>query len=126
MIWCDRALIKSPFYCLCLTERQYRKALKHIGVHDYNAPWIGNAHSNGTTHILESDGKLCCIVCIRLKEGVEYQQVCSLLVHEAVHVWQRFCENIGESEPSSEFEAYSIQWISQQLFYALEDLRGKP
>lgn len=126
MIWCDRALIVGPHYCLCLSEYQFRKALKHIGVSDYNTPWIGSKRANATTHVLEVKGKSCCIVCLQLKEGVDYQQLCSLLVHEAVHIWQHFCESIGEDKPSTEFEAYGIQWLSQQLFYALEDLRGKP
>jgi hypothetical protein len=41
-----------------------------------------------------------------------------MLVHEAVHVWQFHCENIGEREPSIEFEAYSIQAVSQFLMEA--------
>jgi len=48
----------------------------------------------------------------------------NLLVHEAVHVWQDLCEGIGEHAPSSEFEAYTVQHISAELFRAYEKTRG--
>lgn len=40
-----------------------------------------------------------------------------LLVHEAVHVFQRYCKYIGESEPSKEFEAYAIEQLFKNLAY---------
>lgn len=43
-------------------------------------------------------------------------EVHGLLLHEAVHIWQRIKQLMGESEPSREFEAYSIQSIAQDLF----------
>ncbi|MFX6185803.1 hypothetical protein ABTF43_14935 [Acinetobacter baumannii] len=47
-------------------------------------------------------------------------QVYGLLLHEAVHIWQIVKKRMGESEPSVEFEAYSIQAISQDLFEMYE------
>lgn len=47
-------------------------------------------------------------------------QVYGLLLHEAVHVWQIVKKRMGESEPSVEFEAYSIQAIAQDLFEMFE------
>lgn len=48
-------------------------------------------------------------------------EVFGLLLHEAVHVWQRVRQRMGESNPSTEFEAYSIQRIAQDLFEMYED-----
>lgn len=48
-------------------------------------------------------------------------EVFGLLLHEAVHVWQRIKKLMGEDNPSSEFEAYSIQCIAQDLFEMYED-----
>ncbi|ELW84528.1 MULTISPECIES: hypothetical protein [Acinetobacter] len=48
-------------------------------------------------------------------------QVHSLLLHEAVHIWQRIKLRMGESDPSKEFEAYSIQRIAQDLFAMYEE-----
>lgn len=47
-------------------------------------------------------------------------EVYGLLLHEAVHVWQQVRVLMGEREPSSEFEAYSIQAIAQDLFEMYE------
>ncbi|OTG79063.1 hypothetical protein B9T31_17340 [Acinetobacter sp. ANC 4558] len=43
-------------------------------------------------------------------------EIHGLLLHEAVHIWQRVKVLMGEQEPSKEFEAYSIQAIAQDLF----------
>lgn len=43
-------------------------------------------------------------------------EIHGLLLHEAVHIWQRIRQRMNEKEPSSEFEAYSIQSIAQDLF----------
>lgn len=48
-------------------------------------------------------------------------QIHGLLLHEAVHIWQRLRTVMGEDEPSKEFEAYSVQRIAQDLFYAFEE-----
>ncbi|EKU59476.1 hypothetical protein ACINWC323_1017 [Acinetobacter sp. WC-323] len=48
--------------------------------------------------------------------GRDLIEVYGLLLHEAVHVWQRVKTLMGEREPSTEFEAYSIQAIAQDLF----------
>ncbi|MFV5642000.1 hypothetical protein [Acinetobacter pittii] len=48
-------------------------------------------------------------------------EIYGLLLHEAVHVWQKVKKLMGEKEPSSEFEAYSIQAIAQDLFKMYEE-----
>lgn len=48
-------------------------------------------------------------------------EVYGLLLHEAVHVWQKVRRLMGEREPSTEFEAYSIQAIAQDLFKMYEE-----
>ncbi|MGQ1216569.1 hypothetical protein ACT4Z6_18755 [Acinetobacter baumannii] len=48
-------------------------------------------------------------------------EVYGLLLHEAVHVWQKIKKLMGEREPSVEFEAYSIQAIAQDLFKMYEE-----
>lgn len=50
-----------------------------------------------------------------------FVEIHGLLLHEAVHVWQRIKQRMGEKEPSIEFEAYSIQRIAQDLFDMYEE-----
>lgn len=42
----------------------------------------------------------------------------ALLVHESVHVWQHIARLMGETNPSVEFEAYSIQQIVVDLMHS--------
>lgn len=52
------------------------------------------------------------------------ETVYALLVHEAVHIWQRWCLDAGEVAPGDEVEAYSIQRIALDLFGAYLHLLG--
>lgn len=52
--------------------------------------------------------------------GRDLIEVYGLLLHEAVHLWQQVRVLMGEREQSSEFEAYSIQAIAQDLFEMYE------
>lgn len=81
--------------------------------------WIGDA-ATATTTTLESENKRCCVVSLNLEitKDLDPIDIATVLVHEAVHVFQQHCKNIGEDNPSEEFEAYSIQQISQQLMLA--------
>ena len=51
-------------------------------------------------------------------------EIYGLLLHEAVHVWPRIKQRMGETNPSTEFEAYSIQSIAQDLFEMFEESQG--
>lgn len=48
-------------------------------------------------------------------------EVHGLLLHEAVHIWQKIKKLMGEKKPSTEFEAYSIQRIAQDLFAMFQE-----
>jgi len=113
-VWLDRRIARpGPFLALCLSEAEFRAAAQAL-----KAPSISQwCSSDATTHTFEHvDGKgPCCIVCIQGREKHGPIEVAGLLVHEAVHVWQEYCEGIGERNPGSEQEAYGIQSIAQEL-----------
>lgn len=123
MNWLNRDLIVGPYLALCTAEVDFHKVLRHCAIPKMDWPeWIQTPQADATCHFLKNPKQeLCAVVCLRLREGVEGLQVASLLVHEAVHVWQEFKEHIGEHSPSREFEAYSIQAISQRLMQAYAD-----
>ena len=117
-IWCSTELILSPVkYSLCTTEKLFHKELRRLGCPRNTWPkFTSNDWSGAAAHSFVSDsGKISVIVCIRPRSEHTGIQIASLLVHEAVHIWQEIRAVIGEKEPSSEFEAYSIQMISQNL-----------
>jgi hypothetical protein len=71
---------------------------------------------NATVHHASNPkGETVCIVCIDQSLDRNAIEVAGLLIHEAVHIWQQHCDDIGESDPGREQEAYAIQAISQEL-----------
>lgn len=111
--WLDRDTVRAPHLALCLGENEFQAALKHL----HEPPGEGCPPGLcGCTHTFIRDGKISCVVVMadgyQDADGI---QIASLLVHEAVHVFQRLCISIGETSPSSEFEAYSIERISERL-----------
>ena len=125
--WCNRTLITSPYcFSLCLSEEAFNKELKRLNVPlKGRASWILNSHSNATIHFFSdtTENKRCAIVCLKRRKGLKIEEIHGLLVHEATHLWQTICEDIGESSPSAEFEAYCIQAISQELMLAYKELK---
>lgn len=117
--WLDQSLFRtSVWYTLCTTEEMFYAEMKKCGVPEHKAgSWVTNEYSGATAHqfVIAENGKPCVVVCIRTRDYHTPIQIAGLLVHEAVHIWQYICERIGEDSPSHEFEAYSVQWLAQEL-----------
>lgn len=118
--WLTRALVDSPYYIgLCVNEAAFAKEMRRLKVPKDARPAFIPGTANACVHFLEKgDGKLLALVTITRPKGISRNQINALLVHEAVHIWQAVRESIGERSPSAEFEAYSIQGISQSLMEA--------
>lgn len=127
--WLNRVLVQSPCHlALCLTEKQFQQKCKELKVPKSGRPeFMHTWHSHATVHFFENreDCSVAAVVCIRDMDKYSYAEVASLICHEAVHVWQAIRETLGEKNPSSEFEAYSIQNITQTLLYEYDRLSGK-
>jgi hypothetical protein len=115
--WLDRRIAApGPYLTLCLGQAEFRSAI--AGLKPPEIPnWIMSQRANATTHFfVNQDHHTCAVVCLgegwRDRNSIE---VAGLLVHEAVHVWQAYCDDIGERNPGSEQEAYGIQSIAQEL-----------
>lgn len=128
MRWLDRTLVVSPYYwCLCTTEEQFHKAMRALKIPVRDWPSFVNGPADATIHFMEeSDGAgRAAVICVR-DEGRDKLQTQALLVHEATHLWQEIRLHIGEKEPSAEFEAYSIQALSQRLLEEYEEQVSQP
>lgn len=115
MNWLGRETVRAPYMTLCMSEAEYLKVVKHCNVKN-PARWLAPT-STACVHYWEQGAKTICVVCLSPDATTDFDPitVASMLVHEAVHVFQYLCESIGEKSPGIEFEAYSIQRISEQL-----------
>lgn len=122
MRWLARTLIASPYHwCLCTTEKKFHKALRVLKVPRRKRPSFIKGTADATIHFMEEVGGTgrSAVICLKAK-GKGKPQVHALLVHEATHLWQEIRKHLGEEEPSAEFEAYSLQALSQSLIEEYE------
>ncbi len=113
--WLDRRIGKAgPYLALCLSEDEFRAAVLHLKSADVPR-WVSH-RADATMHTFDhEDGSLVCVVCLSNTEGRNAIEIAGMLVHEAVHVWQQWCDDAGELRPGNEQEAYAIQAIAQEL-----------
>jgi hypothetical protein len=123
----NTTLVESHFeYCLCLNKKDFKAALKNLGVPKREWPNFEQEDIGAITYEFDTrKSGLCAIILMNVRPGATVEHVMSVLVHEAVHVWQFHRDWIGERRPSAEFEAYSIQAISRNLFYAYSEHLAK-
>lgn len=119
MEWLDRTLIAGPHFCLCLNEEDYRQALKDIDNEDWDHEWVKSG--GALAHWFKTESSLTVIITIDISKKRPIEEIHAMLVHEAVHMWQKFKEHINEQNPSIEFEAYSLQVICMRLFYSYSE-----
>jgi hypothetical protein len=119
-IWCERYWF--PYhYGFCPNEAAWKREMKRMG-----CPHVGYPTQDAAcTHMESKATKNQCTLVTVAHVKRPAIVVISLLVHEAMHVWRAIREDIGETYPSSEFEAYSLQNISQNLIAAYEKTRGR-
>ena len=119
VIWCDRGWM-PVYYGFCPDEKAWHREMKKLG-----APKEPYPTSDGRCSTFTAKEKTACVVTIANELDAKDDPVglVGLIVHEATHVWQTLRETIGETDPSREFEAYSIQNISIGLFKAYAQTR---
>ncbi len=74
------------------------------------------------------EGGALCVVCFgpeMFEQEVLGTNVILTITHEAVHVFQRICDLLGEDDPGNEVEAYAIERITQNLIDAFMTLKGQ-
>ena len=115
----DKLYFTNLRYCLCLNQEEQDEAFKSLEISSrYN--YLEEGMSGICTMFTAPNGVKRVIVCINeeLNEGLE---IATTLVHEGVHVWQHIRDDIGEVDPSAEFEAYTIDTIFSDLAQAYKE-----
>lgn len=113
--WLNRRVAKQgPYLTLCLNQDELSHALRGMTKEHIAFPTTG---ATCTTLTHDKTGELCAVVSVskHSQENCNAIEMAGLLVHEAVHVWQRYAEDLGETRPGTEQEAYAVQGISQEL-----------
>ena len=112
-------LFESPFghvnYCLVKSKEEY---VRFCARHKVAKSEFMSLGTQGQCSIIERDGGILAIVQVDKALCLEHftkTQIIGILVHEAVHIWQEIRTAMREDKPSSEFEAYSIERISEDL-----------
>lgn len=113
--WLDRDTVRAPFMTLCTSQKEFEDIARHCRLENVGQ-WINTDTHKAVVHTWESSDALTCVVCVSPDafKADPIDAACTL-VHEAVHIFQRLCDSIGEAHPSREFEAYSIERIAEQL-----------
>jgi hypothetical protein len=121
MNWLNRnTAFPFPYYTLCRDPKQFAKFLKQFKLPAQN--FLLDANSDASSHFYEKPGSPSMIVvCLGNTKGRSKVEVFGVLVHEAMHIWQDVKQHIHEHNPSKEFEAYTVQFIAQNLMQAFED-----
>lgn len=123
-IWCDRGF-QPHFFGFCPDEAAWKRLLRSFN-HPTPVPYPVSA---GACSIFDHSpgGKSSSVVTIAqdVDKRCTKQEIVGLIVHEATHVYQHMLESMGEKNPSTEFEAYSMQGITQSLLSAYEASRKK-
>jgi hypothetical protein len=113
--WLDRRIAApGPYLTLCLAESEFLAAIKHLKL-DARPDWLTTPQADATTHHFSGPHGLAAVVCLRIAPQRKPVEIAGLLVHEAVHVWQEYCDYYGERSPGREQEAYAVQSIAQEL-----------
>jgi hypothetical protein len=113
--WLDRRVAKpAPYLTLCLSEAEQRSALRGLTKSNVEFPKTG---ALCTTMHHEKTDELCAVVSVsqHSQDTCNAMEMAGLLIHEAVHIWQRYSTDMGETNPGIEQEAYAIQALSQSL-----------
>lgn len=121
VVWCDKGWM-SLCYGFCPNEKAWNYEMKRLGI----KPLPPYPTSDAAVHHFENAGEhRACVIVTMTAEAKTGTEKVGMLVHEAMHVWRAMKEEIGETHPSSEFEAYSMQCVTQSLIEAFEITRGK-
>lgn len=121
VIWCDRGFF-PVHYGFCPSEAAWKREVARLRAR--GEPYPDN---DARTTILDNKatGDVAIIVTVHERhDGKSAVSIMALIAHEAVHVFQTIRKEMGESDPSPEFEAYAIQDIILQLGAAYVQSRG--
>lgn len=120
--WLSRTLsVAHVPYALCTSQKAFDKELKRLN--EPSTPYLLDG-AVGTTHYINrgESRTQAIIVCVPLDSTSTARGMYTVLIHEAVHVWQELQSLLGEVKPGKEQEAYGIETIAYRLMTAYDGM----
>lgn len=120
--WLDRGWLPG-YVGFCPSKKAWDWELKRLGLDP--APY---STSDASCHTMRNkENKLCVLITVgdHIDKKTDNFGIIGLITHECMHAWRRLREDIGESEPSMEFEAYAMQYLVQTCCLIYSDTRKK-
>ena len=122
--WLERSLFRGGYLTFVTSQKEFEQALYELDIPFEGEPYL-NPGANATTHSYAPvKGTIACIVALDMAGAAEQEpiDVAAILVHEAVHVWQKEESSCGALGCfGTEGEAYGIQNISAELMRAYKE-----
>lgn len=116
VIWCNR--LSFPYYYgFCPSEKAWKREMKRLDIAGGSYSDAEKKHSAWAVQLTSAKNYSATLVCLGEKPK-SILWLYGTLAHEAVHVFQHIMERIGETRPSDELQAYSIEWITRHLMLA--------
>ena len=112
-------LFVSPFGHLRYALALSKKHMKQLGVSKDEFLLL---NTPAQVEFFNVDNSVLAVVQIGNTKKRTAHEINAIIIHESVHVWQEIREMMYEKEPSSEFEAYSIQQIASNLMSEFKEL----
>jgi hypothetical protein len=98
----------------CLDDETYLAEMRALKIKDFN-PFISPG-ADATVHEFQSTATVpIALLCIDTKQRRSLTSSAALIAHEAVHILQFIKREMREREAGAEFEAYTVQWVVQEV-----------
>lgn len=98
----------------CHSKKVHAEEMKRLGVKDQLFLGSPDHHAELQAVYHESGTKL--LFCVDCKRKTSLAQFIGTIAHEATHALQRIIEAMAEEKPGREFEAYTVQYLTQHAY----------
>lgn len=105
----------------CLDDKTYRAEMRVLEIKNFN-PFVSPG-ADATVHEFQNTATMAvALLCIDAKQRAKHRRSvtssAALIAHEAVHILQFVKREMRETEAGAEFEAYTVQWVTQEVLAA--------
>lgn len=114
-----------PLYVgVAFDDKSFQREIKRLGIKE-QVKFLDDT-ADACIHTFESDKGVCSILTFDPEgaKGKTKTQLAALFAHEAVHVLQDAKDAMNERKPGVEFEAYLVQYVTEQFILAYEEYQN--